>query len=124
MNTILSLSAAKELKERGCDINHKKWWNPVPIDYDELSVEYKVELGKNNDGCHNFESFPGYDLAQIICDGEMLDKFFGEDCYLRTINYKNEMYTIGEYILLFLQNGNKDGAEKAFLEHTIFQRKP
>jgi hypothetical protein len=119
MNYTISLDTAKKLHEMGCNL-------------DFVLPEEKIYQWEDEEG--EIIAFPKYDLRDIICDGEMAKKFFGEGgakCSCGVEEGKNHIvgcesliFAInihGMYILQLLQQNKKEEAEKYLLTHTILR---
>jgi len=154
----LSLEACRQLKEWGCDVE-SKWWSVVDSDTNRRKIipspynkYYGIEkdywcCGKGKDArIENNAIWDTYDLRDIICNGELSIKFFGEiiicsECLSRYVEHAdeyehcnckadvidNDVYNIGYSIdihtikiLRLLQENKQEEAEEYFMKHNIF----
>jgi hypothetical protein len=120
MNYFLSLPTAKQLKEWGCDIESEYGWFHG---YDMFPYTDKYDLTFN---IREFSICHSYDLRDIICNKDGLEENFFTDLKMLdrvpfSIKGSPELLmTVPEAILFMLQCGEKESAEKYFLENTVW----
>ena len=119
MKTHLSEKNCWKLKEWNCDVPYTQLTTRKLEESDFLDGKIHPNVKK--------WGIPAYDLRDIICDGEMAKKFFGEkmvgtglgespDSELYLPNYEWRSWCISSKIL----NDEKAKAEEYFMANTIF----
>ncbi len=114
MDYYLSLEPCKQLNAWGCDVDSKyrivsqiKGINKVYY-YTNIPKGLKLYIHET------------YDIRNIICNGEMAKKFFGENYIERRRNTGGYYASRPEFIQYLLLKNKREKAEKYFLKHTIY----
>ena len=133
MNYHISLEAAKQLKEWGCDVESTHSWS---VDRAFIDDEHMYTVCINNSDAvkkgYAIDLYPAYDLRDIICNGEMAKAFFGtseviygvEECAeCSNTHFSSKHFHCPNHMAILLKQNRKQEAEEYLLEHTIFNPK-